>query len=80
MAKYIVEKLAMVKDFVIVQIVNLFLGNTPTARGIWISDVKFVWETFTMPMLWQNMNSGQVCCGKSCRKSWQWLKTMHLCK
>ena len=58
MAKYIVEKLAMVKDFVIVQIVNLFLGNTLTARGIWISDVKFVWETFTMPMLWQNMNSG----------------------
>ena len=31
-AKYIMEKLAMVKDFVIVQIVNLFLGNTLTAR------------------------------------------------
>ena len=46
-------------------------GYTQTAQGIWISDVKFVWETFTMPMLWQNMNSGQVCCGKSCRKSWQ---------
>ena len=46
-------------------------GYTQTARGIWISDVKFVWETFTMPMLWQNMNSGPVCCVKSCRKSWQ---------
>ena len=51
MVKYILEKLAMVKDFVIVQIVSLFLGNTLTARGIWISEVKFVWETFTMPIM-----------------------------
>ena len=45
----------------IVQIVNFFGGGyTQTAQGIWISDVKFVWATFTMHMLWQNMNSGQV--------------------
>ena len=44
-AKYILEKLAMVKDFVIVQIVNLFLRNTLTARGIWI------FEEYGYPML-----------------------------
>ena len=126
------KKLAMVKDFVIVQIVDLVRGYTQT-REVWISDVIFVWETFspsqclccgkililvkyvvekvgngqslwnwalsigggggethtdrgklwkvdvnfvletfTMPMLWQNVKCGQVCC----RKSWQWSKTM----
>ena len=66
MAKYIVEKLAMVIDYVIVHCANNQFGGGYTQTGeVWILDVNFLWETFAMPMLWQTMNSGQVCCGKS---------------
>ena len=65
------KKLAMVKDCVIVQIVNWGKG-VHIDRGSYGKGMLNCCETFTMPMLWQNMNCGQVCYGKS----WQWSKTM----
>ena len=60
------KKLAMVKEYVIVHCANNQFGGGDTQTGeVWILDVNFLWETFTMPMLVQTMNSGQVCCGKS---------------
>ena len=61
------KKLAMVKDYVIVHCANNQFGGGGTHRQgrYGYRMLIFLWETFTMPMLVQTMNSGQVCCGKS---------------
>ena len=59
LVKYMLWKeLAMVKDCGIVQIVDWGGG---THRQLMYGKG---WETFTMPLLWRNMNCGQVCCWK----------------
>ena len=49
------KKLALVKDYVIVHCAKSQFGGGGTHRQgtgeVWISDVNFSWETFTMPML-----------------------------
>ena len=54
------KKLAMVKDC---NCANNKIGGYTQTGNLWKSDVKFLWKSFAMPMLWQNMNTGQVCCG-----------------
>ena len=67
------KKLAMVKDYVIVHCANNQFGGGTHRQGRYrYRMLILLWETFTMPMLWQTMNSGQVCCGKS----WQRSKTV----
>ena len=56
------KKLAMVKDLVIVANSQLGGGGYTQTGEVWKSDVKFLSETFTMPLFWRNMNLGQVFC------------------